>query len=142
RLFVDNNVNAGQTLYYRIVAFDFNGNKGDFSDEVALVVTSVAGGDDSSLPREFALYQNYPNPFNPDTQISYDLPKSTDVSLKIYNLMGQQVKTLVDEAQPAGQHIIRWDGTNNFGTRVASGVYVYVIKAGDFVQSKRMTLLK
>lgn len=140
--FFDVNVNVGETLYYRIVAFDFNGNRGEFSDEVSLLITAVGGTETTSIPKEFSLYQNYPNPFNPDTRISYDLPKTTSVSLKIYNLMGQEVVTLVDEEQPAGSYTVRWNATNNFGIRVASGVYLYLLKAGDFVQSKRMTLLK
>jgi hypothetical protein len=140
--FSDLNVNVGETMYYRIVAFDFNGNRGKFSDEVSILITSVDGEKTASAPKEFSLYQNYPNPFNPDTRISYDLPKAASVSLKIYNLMGQEVVTLVDEQQPAGSYTVRWDATNNFGIRVASGVYLYLLKAGDFVQSKRMTLLK
>ncbi len=139
--FDDENVNIGESLFYRIVAFDFSGNQGEFSDETTLMITDVAGSN-SLIPSEFALDQNFPNPFNPDTQISYDLPSSTDVFLKIYNIMGQEVRTIVDETQPAGQYTVLWDGKNNYGTRVSSGIYVYVIKAGDFVKSKRMTLLK
>lgn len=142
---IDDNVQVGATFFYRVVAFDFNGNRGEFSDEVSLLVTAVDNGkkeEAASIPKEFALYQNYPNPFNPTTQIKYDLPKDTHVKITIYNLMGQVVKTLVDEDQPAGSHTIRWDATNDFGQRVASGIYLYVLKAGDFVQSKRMTLLK
>lgn len=140
--FVDDAVNVGESWFYRIAASDFNGNKGEFSDEVSLLITSVEEGTIVSIPKEFTLQQNYPNPFNPDTNIAYDLPKSADVILKIYNIMGQGVKTLVDESQPAGRYTVRWDGTNNFGVRVSSGLYVYLIKAGDFVKSSRMTLLK
>ncbi|NIV92987.1 T9SS type A sorting domain-containing protein [candidate division KSB1 bacterium] len=139
--FIDDNVTTGETFFYRIFATDFNNNEGELSEEVSLVITSVEG-DVPSVPEEFALHQNYPNPFNPATNIAYDVPKSTDVTLKIYNMMGQEVKTLVDENQPAGQYTVQWDATNNFGTKVSSGLYVYVIKAGDFVKSNRMTLLK
>ena len=141
-IFIDENVTVSTTFYYRVVAFDFNGNRGEFSDEVSLLITAVGGRETASIPREFALYQNFPSPFNPDTKISYDLPKTSPVLLKIYNLMGQGVITLVDEEQPAGQYTVRWNSTNNFGTRVASGIYVYLLKAGDFAQSKRMILLK
>ncbi len=139
--FVDDAVSAQETFFYRVVAFDFNNNQGEFSEEVSLLVTSVADGG-SNLPETFALHQNYPNPFNPETQIAYDLPEDAPVSLKIYNLMGQEVKTLVDENKPAGTYTIRWDGRSNAGARVASGIYVYVLRAGDFTKSQRMTLLK
>lgn len=93
-------------------------------------------------PRRFVLHQNYPNPFNPATQISYDLFQDAAVLLKIYNLRGQEVRTLVDETKPAGTYTVRWDGSSNAGTRVASGVYIYVLRAGEFVQSRRMTFIK
>jgi flagellar hook assembly protein FlgD len=140
--FTDANVAVGASLFYRIVAFDFNGNRGAFSDEAAVVVTAVDERPTAGLPTEFALHQNYPNPFNPSTQIAYDLASPRHVSLKIFNTMGQVVKTLVDGEQPAGRYTITWDGTSEAGTRVASGVYMYVIKAGDFVQSRRLTVLK
>ena len=139
--FIDDDVSVGNELFYRIVAFDFNGNRGEFSEEVSLLVTSIgdAGG---QIPTEFALKDNYPNPFNPETNIVYDLPSAVDVKLQIFNMRGQLVKTLVDEQQPAGSQTIRWNGRNDFGTKVASGTYVYVLRAGDFAKSKRMTLLK
>lgn len=140
--FIDTEVSVGETFFYRVQATDFNGNAGDFSNEVSLLITSVEGEPGSVIPTEFALQQNYPNPFNPETQISYDLPEAVEVSLKIYNMRGQEIITLVDELQPAGTHTIRWDGVDQSGVKVASGIYVYVIKAGSFVKSKRMTLLK
>lgn len=140
--FTDANVSLGASFFYRIVAFDFNGNRGVFSDEVALVVTAVNDRPTASLPTAFALLQNYPNPFNPSTQIAYDLASPRHVSLRIFNTMGQVVKTLVDGEQSAGRYTITWDGTSEAGTRVTSGVYLYVIKAGDFVQSRRLTVLK
>lgn len=140
--FTDTDISVGETFYYRVRATDFSDNAGAFSNEASVLITSIADGPSSAVPTEFALQQNYPNPFNPETQISYDLPDAVDVSLKIYNLRGQEVKTLVNENQPAGTHTILWDGTNNFGAKVASGIYMYVIKAGEFVQTKRMTLLK
>ncbi|MGH7601429.1 MAG: FlgD immunoglobulin-like domain containing protein, partial [bacterium] len=140
--FTDANVSLGASFFYRIVAFDFNGNRGVFSDEVSLMVTAVDERPTTTLPTAFALLQNYPNPFNPSTQIAYDLASSRHVSLKIFNTMGQVVKTLVDGEQPAGRYNVTWDGTSEAGTRVTSGVYLYVIKAGDFVQSRRMTVVK
>jgi hypothetical protein len=138
--FMDSNPGGG-TWYYRVVAFDFNGNLGEFSEEVSTIITGIEDGSEA-LPKEFALHQNYPNPFNPETQITFDLPARANVSITIYNMLGQKVRTLVNETKPAGTHILRWDGLNSQGVQVASGVYVYTIRAGKFVQSKKMTFMK
>jgi hypothetical protein len=98
---------------------------------------------DGSLPTDFTLEQNYPNPFNPSTTIEFSLPKSSFVSLEIYNVLGQSVATLANNAQfSAGQHKLVWDGRDNFGDPTASGVYFYRLVAGDFTQQKKMMLLK
>jgi len=91
---------------------------------------------------KFGLSQNYPNPFNPETTIEYDIEKDCDVTLKIYNLAGQLIKTLVDEYQTAGHHTITWYGDTDGGGEVASGVYFYRIKAGDKAAIKKMVVLK
>ncbi|MFH1701279.1 MAG: FlgD immunoglobulin-like domain containing protein, partial [Candidatus Zixiibacteriota bacterium] len=83
-----------------------------------------------------------PNPFNPDTRIEYALHKPCHVNIKIYNILGQTVKILIDEYQQAGEKSIIWDGTNSKGHNVATGVYLYRLEAGDFVRSKKMLLLK
>ena len=97
-----------------------------------------------STPREFALHQNFPNPFNPDTTIKYDLAESADVTLQIYNVLGQVVRTLVaSEAQNAGRYQIRWNGMDDRGVPVSSGVYFYQISAaGKFSQVQKLMLLK
>ncbi len=97
-----------------------------------------------STPREFALHQNFPNPFNPDTTIKYDLAESADVTLQIYNVLGQVVRTLVaSEAQNAGRYQIRWNGMDDRGVPVSSGVYFYQISAeGKFHQVQKLMLLK
>jgi len=94
------------------------------------------------IPDEFALHNNYPNPFNPSTTISFSLAAGVDVSLVIYNVLGQEVKNLHEGYKEAGTHQIIWGGDNNQGVPVASGVYFYKLKAGDFEQSKKMMLLK
>ncbi|MFQ5639867.1 MAG: M6 family metalloprotease domain-containing protein, partial [bacterium] len=104
-------------------------------------LNSVDGVEDN-LPEEFRLFQNYPNPFNPTTTIEYQLPKSARVTLLIYNIRGQQVRTLVDEEKPAGIFKANWNGEDAFGRRVASGIYVYQIRAGDFVSSKKLILMR
>ncbi len=97
-----------------------------------------------STPREFALHQNFPNPFNPDTTIKYDLAESADVTLQIYNVLGQVVRTLVaSEAQNAGRYQIRWNGMDDRGVSVSSGIYFYQISAdGMFSDVRKLMLLK
>ncbi|NUM78655.1 T9SS type A sorting domain-containing protein, partial [candidate division KSB1 bacterium] len=90
----------------------------------------------------YQLEQNYPNPFNPSTTISFQLPENSDVTLSIYNTNGQLVKKLVAGTMNAGQHTLVWDATNERGERVASGVYLYVLKAGEFVAQRKLVLMK
>ncbi len=93
-------------------------------------------------PASFKLEQNYPNPFNPSTNISYKLQAASYTTLIVYDMLGREVAMLVNEEQPAGTYQIVWNGTDNFGNKVTSGVYFYRIAAGDFIQTKKMTLLK
>lgn len=95
-----------------------------------------------NLPVGFALHQNYPNPFNPACEIAYDLPKDCHVTLSIYNVLGQKVRVLVDENENAGNKSVKWDGRDDRGQEVTSGIYFSRIQAGDFVQSKKMVLMK
>lgn len=95
-----------------------------------------------ALPTEFTLSQNVPNPFNPSTQVSFALPTAAKVNLSIYNVLGQHVKTLVDTDMRAGYQTVTWDGTDNTGHTVASGVYFYKLNAGDFTATKKMLMLK
>jgi len=90
----------------------------------------------------FKLERNFPNPFNPETVIKFNLPEASRVSLNVYNILGQIVRVLVDEELPAGLHSVVWDGKNGQASDVASGVYFYRIKAGDFESTMRMTLLR
>ena len=94
------------------------------------------------IPEVFALHQNYPNPFNPVTTLQYDLPEDALVNITIYDMMGRQVKTLINGSQTAGYKTIQWDATNNFGEPVSAGLYLYTIEAGEFRQTKKMILLK
>jgi hypothetical protein len=98
--------------------------------------------DQAAIPTKFELFANHPNPFNPTTTIAYDLPRGVDVHLIVYDVNGRQVVELVNAAQPAGHHSIVWEGRNASGNTVASGVYFYRLKAGDFVQTKKMVMLK
>ena len=97
---------------------------------------------DDGLPIAFNLYNAYPNPFNPVTTLRYDLPEPSNVNIIIYDMLGRQVKTLINQNQDAGHKSIRWNATNDYGKPVSAGVYLYRIQAGQFRQTKKMVLLK
>lgn len=94
------------------------------------------------MPSSFELHQNYPNPFNPSTTIRFSLPRPTHISLKVYDALGRDVATLVDEIRNEGVYNTEWNGRTDDGFRAASGLYFYRIVAGSFVQTKKMILLK
>ncbi|MCB0729837.1 MAG: T9SS type A sorting domain-containing protein [Ignavibacteriae bacterium] len=94
------------------------------------------------VPNSYALDQNYPNPFNPSTVINYSIVKPSEVSLAVYDVLGRKVADLLNESQKAGSYQVTWNGLNNNGQKVNSGVYFYTITAGDFVQTRKMMLLK
>ena len=98
--------------------------------------------DGGLIPKVYALHQNYPNPFNPTTKISYDLPEASVVSLSIYDLMGREIRTMINSEQTAGFKNIQWNGTDNLGKSVPAGMYIYTIQAGEFRQTRKMVLLK
>ena len=94
------------------------------------------------FPENFIIYPNFPNPFNPNTQIRYDLPKDELVTIKIYDVMGRNIRNLMNKKKSAGYHSIRWDANNDIGEGVAAGMYIYAIQAGEFRATKKMVLLK
>lgn len=96
----------------------------------------------SRLPKEFGLDQSYPNPFNPTTTINFQVPKSASVTIKIFDMLGRQVRTLMEKDYKPGFHSIEWDGKDEFGRQVASGTYLYLMRAGNFTQVKKGTVLK
>ncbi len=114
-------------------------------DEAKAVLSRVIVGvseEPKTSPTEYALLQNYPNPFNPTTSIRYQLPISGLVKIFVYNLTGELIRTLVNAVQPAGFHEIEWDGMSDSRIQVSSGLYVYRINAGDFVQARKMMLVR
>jgi len=111
-----------------------NGWSSNFSELSTDVATGTAV---ETLPDSYVLEQNYPNPFGSATQITYALPEGTHVSLKVYNMLGQEVSTLVDDYREAGRHRVRFNGSH-----LSAGVYLYVMNAGDFTTTKRLTILK
>ena len=97
---------------------------------------------EASMPGSYYLLQNYPNPFNPTTTLRYDLPENSHVTITIYDMLGRKVKTLINATQDAGYRSIIWDASGNNGERVSAGIYLYQIQAGEYMQTKKMVLLK
>lgn len=130
--FLDENVSSG-TYNYRLKQLDFDGSF-SYSFEIDVEVDLT--------PDDFNLFQNYPNPFNPTTIIQFQVPKTTDVTIKIHDMIGQEIRTLFNGQITAGLHQIEWDGLNDAGLKMSSGSYIYRMTAGDFVQAREMILLK
>jgi hypothetical protein len=129
----------------RSVSFGLSDGLREFPPAIVRGVLTILpeGVDDGDkLPTEFGLAQNYPNPFNPETNIDFQLPKESDVSLVVYNLLGQTVKTLVNGRVAAGEHTARWDGRDQNGSQVPSGVYFYKLTTSEFTQTYKMTMLR
>ena len=106
---------------------------------------NTANEPDEELPTEFSLAQNYPNPFNPETNIEFTIPSSSSnvfVEIKVYNFLGQLVKILVSESLPSGTHNVKWNGKNEAGRQMPSGIYIYTISAGNYTNTKKMILLR
>tara|TARA_B100001250_G_scaffold400043_1_gene410132 strand:- start:728 stop:1492 length:765 start_codon:yes stop_codon:yes gene_type:complete len=105
-------------------------------------VSRMSNAEVKTVPSEFALLQNFPNPFNPSTEIKFSIPKTEYVSLNIYNTIGQKVRSLKSENMVAGYHSIIWDGTNDSGKLVSTGMYFYSIKSNKFNKTRKMLFLK
>lgn len=104
--------------------------------------TPVTSEEEQLIPKEFSLGQNFPNPFNLSTTVQFNVPRRCFVTIKIYNILGQNIRDLTDNWFAAGTYQVFWNGTNNFGEEVSSGIYLYRIEAGEFVETRKMTLLK
>ncbi|MCH7938800.1 MAG: fibronectin type III domain-containing protein [Candidatus Marinimicrobia bacterium] len=128
------------TYYYRITAMDSSGNESDYSAEVSATVLSVVDG--MLVPGQYALRQNYPNPFNPSTMIRFDLPEASRVQLIIYDAMGREVRTLLWGEQSAGYQSVNWDGADDRGQPVSSGIYFYRLQAESYSETMKMVLLR
>ena len=136
----DNSLEFDTEYFYR-VSYYANGQS-DYSEvlSVTLEAVNVDGGE--QLPAVYALHQNYPNPFNPVTNLSYDLPEDAMVNITVFDMMGKVVRTLVNDQQSAGYKTLQWNAANHSGQPVSAGLYIYIIKAGNFSQTRKMILLK
>ncbi len=124
-----------------LVAFGFNiFDRGDEDDEHDDKIGRALKA--FSLPADYALFQNHPNPFNPETDILFQLPIASHVVLKVYDALGQEVRTLADAPYAAGYHQVRWDGKDDNGQPSSSGTYFLNLKAGDFFQKMKMSLVR
>jgi len=127
----------GWKYHYKITALDFSGN-----ESAPAAPDVITGTEAPDVPAAFALHQNYPNPFNPVTTIRFDLPASIRVALSVYNAKGEKVRMLLDKEMTAGQKSVDWNGRSDEGRAVASGVYFYCLKAGEFEETRKMILMR
>jgi hypothetical protein len=104
--------------------------------------TGVESDPDHEMPKSFRLLGNYPNPFNPETTVDFEMPVPATMSLRIYNLQGQQIKNLFEGKIDGGRHQMIWDGTNDLGARVPSGIFFYVLKTGMISVSRKMVMVE
>ena len=118
--------------FYTNAIFHYAADMSSISDDNPKTI--VASG--------YVLNQNYPNPFNPDTRIDFTIPANEHVNLAVYNLEGRLVKTLVNQAMNSGQHIANWDGTNEIGAKVSTGMYIYQLRTNSILLNRRMTFVK
>ena len=133
--FTDNTVQENESYDYRLSDVDYDGN-------VEYHSLQLMGVSSTNIPEQFILYPNYPNPFNPVTTIRYDLPKESFVDITVYDMLGNVVYNLVNTNQSSGYKSVQWNAINNQGEPVSAGVYLYKIQAENFVDTKKMILLK
>ena len=129
--------------YWIVVAMDTDGFMVGSNDNMPnTMVVGTLSIDGADIREVFALHQNYPNPFNPITTMRYDLPEADLVNITIYDMLGREVKTLINQTQDAGYRSVIWDATNNYGKPVSAGIYLYQIHAGEYISTKKIVLLK
>ncbi|MCK4530383.1 MAG: T9SS type A sorting domain-containing protein, partial [Candidatus Marinimicrobia bacterium] len=136
---------AEDEAYAHIGFFSYGNNVDMWFDDVSMTYTSITTDIEefsNIIPADFTLFQNYPNPFNPTTTLQYELPDPSDVNMTIYNVVGRKIKEWNITNQNAGMHELVWDGTNSSGNMVSTGVYIYSLQAGDFVDTKKMVFMK
>ena len=139
--YTDNDLEFNIEYFYRVSAFvsDF---WTDYSNVISVTLEWVGIADGDEIPTVYKVHQNHPNPFNPVTALRYELPQDAMVNITIYDMIGRVVNNLVNSQQTAGFKSIQWNATNNAGQPVSAGLYLYTIQASEFMQTKKMILLK
>lgn len=140
--YMANALPTGAPIYWRVRSKNAQGLYSAYSEAERFTPNTPTGVEETVIPTEFALGQNYPNPFNPATVINFDLPQEVYVTIKIYDMLGREVKTLIADTKAAGSYSVQWAGDNNSGSTVSAGTYLYRIAAGNFVQARKMVYLK
>lgn len=140
--YMANALPTGAPIYWRVRSKNAQGLYSAYSEAERFTPNTPTGVEETVIPTEFALGQNYPNPFNPATVINFDLPQEVYVTIKIYDMLGREVKTLIADTKAAGSYSVQWAGDNNSGSTVSAGTYLYRIAAGNFVQTRKMVFLK
>ncbi|MFO7447656.1 MAG: T9SS type A sorting domain-containing protein, partial [Ignavibacteriaceae bacterium] len=137
------NLQAGKEYYWRVKSVTKDNQSSGYSYSGSFVPAGVTDVEETiAIPEKFEVTQNYPNPFNPETNIRVNLPEAGVLSVKIFDILGQEVVTLINREMNAGVHTLQWKGENSFGQKVPSGTYIYRVSAGDNTQTMKMVLLK
>jgi fibronectin type 3 domain-containing protein len=143
-IYTDTRIIEGETYYYKLTAVDVQGFESAPSNEVMATIKAIPGEDNENVAilEKFELEQNYPNPFNPKTTIEYRVPEYTNVSIIVYSVLGKEVRRVVNEYKEAGTYQVEWDGRDNDGRRVASGLYFYQMVTVNFYAVKKLMIQK
>jgi hypothetical protein len=132
--FSDQDASAGKTYWYKIEAVSTDGSS-EFHGPISVSMREL-------LPAEFSLSQNFPNPFNPVTEAGYELPEASPVLIRVFSMLGREIKILVDQPKQAGRYTVPWDGTDSRGALVPSGIYFLHMQAGGYSMVRKMTYLR
>ncbi len=143
-IYTDTRIIEGETYYYKLTAVDVQGFESTSSNEVMAIIKAIPGEDNDNVAvlEQFELEQNYPNPFNPSTTIKYRVPEYTNVSIIVYNVLGKEIRRLVSEYKEAGIYQVEWDGRDNEGRQVASGMYFYQMMTMKYRAVKKLMVQK
>jgi hypothetical protein len=143
--FTISNLNPDTWYFIAIMTADEAYNWSDLSNIIAVKTLPLSldvDADENNIPADFHLAQNFPNPFNPSTKIEFSIPVTAHVTISIFNILGQETATILDEIKPAGNYSITWDGVDSYGQKVSSGIYIYRINADDYTDYKKMALVQ